>query len=394
MAAAGRVMGTACTARGWSTMNTAVSGLAGLVRARAVLGALFLLVQPDHPSWAEQAAKAPQPPSPRVQLLQQLDQDRVILRRPSYNYAPSIIHDADLYHLYWCGGVAGDFILHSQAASLAGPWHAAASDRPSSFDVALSPTKSPRDFDGLHTCDPNVIKVGSTYYLYYSGEASEGALTAVGVAASRDGVHFTRQNDGVPIVTASRTNTAYVTTHLTYGAGQPAALFIAPYVYLSFTDSTAAGANKGNGAGQIALRSVDPRFESGVQELTQQGWQGREPGHHTGEYSFLESFGLDWGYDKQTGMIVAVSDRIAKRASLYFLDPTTLATRATADMALSWHEGPALLTEADKSLASRASCETLTASVLAAQGESASPASWNALAYSRATFSVVSFCQR
>jgi hypothetical protein len=376
------------------TMNRFRRGIAGLIRARPVLAALFFLVQLHHPSLAQQADTAPQVPSPQVNLLKQLDQDRIILRRTSYNYAPSIIHDAELYHLYWCGGVAGDFILHAQAASLAGPWHAASSDKPSSFDVALSPTKSPRDFDGLHTCDPNVIKVGSTYFLYYSGEASEGVLTAVGVAASPDGVHFTRQNDGVPIVTASLTNPAYAKTHLTYGAGQPAAVFVAPYVYLSFTDSTAAGANKGNGAGQIAIRSVDPRFKTGVQERTQQGWQARDPGHHTGEYAFLESFGLDWGYDKQTGMIVAVSDRTAKRASLYFLDPTSLATRATADLALSWHEGPALLTEADKSLAYRTSCETLTASVLAAEGDSDSPGSWNALAYSRAEFSVGPLCKR
>ena len=48
-------------------------------------------------------------------LIEQSVRDRLVLHRGSYNYGPAIIHDGAIYHLYWCGGVAGDYILHSTA---------------------------------------------------------------------------------------------------------------------------------------------------------------------------------------------------------------------------------------------------------------------------------------
>ena len=336
------------------------------------------------------------PSMPRAQtravlgLTQQLFTDRALVRRGSYNYAPAVIHDAAGYHMYWCGGVAGDYILHRQAPTLHGPWVS------SSFwhadDVALQPTGHAADFDALHTCDPNVLKLGERYYLYYTGEQVDGGLSTIGVAVSADAVHFERVGAGRPIVTPAETNVDWAAHHLTYGAGQPAAVYVAPYVYLSFTDSTGGGANPINGAGQFVLRSRDPAFAAGVEELTARGWAPRAPGEHTAEYSILESFGIDLAYDRSSGLLVAVSDRTRGHTMVVVLEPGTFRTLATSDLALDWREGPGLAAEADKSLAPRPACEALTLQVFAAQGASDDPFSWHAIATSAATFALVGAC--
>ena len=229
--------------------------------------------------------------------LETIAHDVTVLTRKSYNYAPAVIHDGGLYHLYWCAGVAGDYVLHAEAPDLRGPWHGADKQ---DYDQALAPSGSPDRFDGQHACDPNVLKVIGKFYLYYGGlPRADGGLTAIGVAVSDDAVHFARLDGGNPIVTAARTNPAWQKSKLTYGAGQPAAVFVAPYVYLSFSDSTGAGANPINGAGQFVLRSKDPSFAGGVQEFTGRGWADRPFGRHTAEHSILESFGIDWAYDSR-----------------------------------------------------------------------------------------------
>jgi hypothetical protein len=260
--------------------------------------------------------------------------------------------------------------------------------RPNSYDVALQPTGSPSTFDGLHTCDPNVIKVGDTYYMYYGGSAAEGALTAIGVAQSKDGIHFERMNDGQPIVTASRTNAAYKDRGLTYGAGQPAVLYRRPYFYLSFTDSTGSGANPENGAGQFHLRSADPAFQAGVEEWTRSGWAGRASGRYPSEFSYLESFGLDWMLDPQSGTIVAASNRWAGKTTLYILDADTFMVVASADLATRWREGPALIAQSDKSAPPRKACDDpLPIGVVTAEGPSENPWTWD-LAVSMGIFTM------
>jgi hypothetical protein len=47
---------------------------------------------------------------------------------------------------------------------------------PDSFEVALRPTESPRNFEAPHACDPNVIRAGGRYYLYYGGAGKDGAV--------------------------------------------------------------------------------------------------------------------------------------------------------------------------------------------------------------------------
>ncbi len=325
-----------------------------------------------------------------LQLTHQVLTDRTLIQRGSYNYAPAVIHDGSRFHMYWCGGVAGDFILHRQASTLDGPW--VSSSLWHADDVSLQPTGKAADFDARHTCDPNVLKIGDRYYLYYTGEQVDGGLSAIGVAVGTDAVHFERIGTDRPIVTPAETNRDWAAHHLTYGAGQPAAVYVAPYVYLAFTDSTGGGANPFNGAGQFVLRSRDPTFGAGVEELTAKGWAARAPGRHTAEYAVLESFGIDLAYDAMTNLLVAVSDSARDRTTVALLEPGTFRTLATGDLALRWREGPGLAAEADKSLAPRPACDALTLQVFAAQGPSDDPFSWHAIGTSAATFALAGAC--
>ncbi len=331
--------------------------------------------------------------NPAFAPLQTIAHDVTVLTRQSYNYAPAVIHDAGLYHLYWCAGVAGDYVLHAQALDLHGPWHGADKQ---DFDQVMAPSGSPDRFDGQHACDPNVLKVAGKFYLYYGGlPRPNSGLTAIGVAVSNDAVHFTRLNDGNPIVTAAKTNLAWEKTKLTYGAGQPAAVYLAPYVYLSFSDSTGAGANPVNGAGQFLLRSKDPSFAGGVQEFSGRGWEDRAFGRHTAEHSILESFGIDWAYDAATDTLVTVTDRAAGETTVLALDPRSFRTLATGSVRLDWREGPALVANADKSMAARPVCGTMDVAVFAASGASAAdPFTWHALQYSEETLAMGGLCRR
>jgi hypothetical protein len=326
-------------------------------------------------------------PKPTLELVQQPIADRLILKRQSYDYAPAVIHDGAIYRLYWCAGVAGDFILYAEAGDPSGPWHSSQSEQPNSFDVALRPTGSPDNFDGLHTCDPNVIKVGGRYYLYYGGAAKDGAMTAIGVAASADGIHFARLNEGRPIVRPALTNPHYAMSHLTYGAGQPAVLYRAPYFYLSFTDSTGGGANPDNGAGQFLMRSTEPTFQEGAQEWTGTEWANRMPGQHTAAFSYLESFGLDWMYDAPTDQIIVASDRVTGEVTLYLLDPENFSVRASGALPTQWREGPALIAQSDRTTPARSNCGSIDIGVVVAEGPKPDPWTWD-LALSKGNFSI------
>ena len=330
---------------------------------------------------------------PALHATKSIAHDVTVLTRQSYNYAPAVIRDGAHYHLYWCAGVAGDYVLHAEASDLRGPWHGAGK---SGYDQAIAPSGSPDKFDGQHACDPNVLKVAGKFYLYYGGlPHPNSGLTAIGVAVSDDAVHFTRLNDGNPIVTAAKTNPAWETSKLTYGAGQPAAVYLAPYVYLSFSDSTGAGTNPINGAGQFVLRSKDPSFAGGVQEFTGRGWADRPFGRHTAEHSILESFGIDWAYDAATDTLVTATDRTAGETTLLALEPRTFRTLATGSVPIDWREGPGLVAQADKTMAARPLCGTMDIAVFAAAGASAAdPFSWHSLQYSEEDVAMGGLCAR
>jgi predicted GH43/DUF377 family glycosyl hydrolase len=70
---------------------------------------------------------------------------------------------------------------------------------PAAGNPVLRPTASTvLDSDGVD--DPALTKVGSTYYMWYSGTAEDGAGPALFLATSSDGTTWTRANGGNPVL--------------------------------------------------------------------------------------------------------------------------------------------------------------------------------------------------
>ncbi|TVT29926.1 beta-xylosidase, partial [Amycolatopsis rhizosphaerae] len=183
-----------------------------------------------------------------------------------YNYGPTVMIDGGRTRMWWCSqypnaGPPGDDIIYGEAASVDGPFTGPGGGVP---PAVLS--GNPGQFDGAHTCDPSVVKVNGTYYLYYTGAAGDHALgNAIGLATSADGITWTRSPG--PIVTPSHD----VHRDNLYGAGQPSVVFLDGWFYLMFTDTTGRAAGW-NGAGQFVLRAKDPSFSSDVEALGDKGF--------------------------------------------------------------------------------------------------------------------------
>jgi len=206
-----------------------------------------------------------------------------------YNYAPSVLLDGGRYRMWWCSqlGVAnppGDDILLAESTSMDGPFRG-----PDGRGGTPVFSGSAARFDAMHTCDPSVVKVGGTYYLYYTGAAGAHAHgNAIGLATSTDGRVWTRANGGRPLVTAARD----VKRDNTYGAGQPSVIYLAGLFYLMFTDTTGQASGR-NGAGQFVLRSPDPAFTRDVEALSPAGFRP-VPDTSARFRSVVDAFSADW----------------------------------------------------------------------------------------------------
>ncbi|WP_306999449.1 glycoside hydrolase family protein [Amycolatopsis thermophila] len=185
-----------------------------------------------------------------------------------YNYGPTLMSDGGTTRMWWCSQYPGalppgDDVLYAESGSLDGPFTGPGGSVP---PAVLS--GNPGQFDGVHACDPSVIRVDGTYYLYYTGAAGDHALgNSIGLATSTDGITWQRAGGGRPIVDPAHD------THRDnlYGVGQPSAVYLDGWFYLMFTDTTGLAAGW-NGAGQFVLRSTDPAFGSNVEALSEAGF--------------------------------------------------------------------------------------------------------------------------
>ncbi len=301
--------------------------------------------------------------------------------RTLYDYQPSVLKDGSLYRMWWCGGVAGDHIVYAQATTLGGPW-----STPSSV---FQPTYTPGTFDEQHVCDPTVIKVGATYYMFYGAAEADGhpgviPITRIGVASSPNGITWTRLNNGQPIVSPARGPghpdfPALQGANRAYGAGQPTVAYVNNRFYLMFTDSTGYGSATIGGAGQFVLRSGDPTFKINVEELTGPGvFSPYTPAAHT-SWAFMWAFGLDWQYVTETDSFaiaeVGGPSQNQIRVSLY--DSSLSRKEGEVWMDGSWNEGPGLVSSADRRSLPGATCGNVKFDIMRAVGSPSSVNTWD-----------------
>jgi hypothetical protein len=233
-----------------------------------------------------------------------------------YNYAPSVLEVDGQYRMWWCSQLPGvprpgDQILYATSASPNGPFTG-----PDGAPADEVFGNGPTGFDSLHTCDPSVIAVNGTYYLYYTGTSNpDGNDNAIGLATSIDGVHWTRANGGTPIVSAA----GDVHGANAYGAGQPSALYLNGWFYLLFTDTTGAASGRAGG-GQFVLRSTDPTFTNSVQALGANGFTTVASATTARLRSVLDATTSDWMWVDALNAFAIAADTAATGTTITFWD--------------------------------------------------------------------------
>ncbi|TCP46269.1 hypothetical protein EV191_11466 [Tamaricihabitans halophyticus] len=260
-----------------------------------------------------------------------------------YNYGPTVMLDGGKTRMWWCSQLGsakppGDDVLYAEAETVNGPF-----DAPGVGKSQPVLSGNPGGFDGMHTCDPSTIKVGDTYYLYYTGaEGDHDFGNQIGLATSKNGIDWERANDGRPIVSPSGDRPV----RKSYGAGQPAALYLDGWFYLMFTDTTGAAAGW-NGAGQFVLRAKDPTFQDGVQALGRDGFADTASGSERRDRAIVDAFSADWMWVEQLDAF-AIAHQTDGGTTLTFWDREF--TRNPYEQVLipgPWREGPGLVRQPD-----------------------------------------------
>jgi hypothetical protein len=258
-----------------------------------------------------------------------------------YNYGPTVMVDGGTTRMWWCSQYPtaqppGDDILYGESASLDGPFTGPGGSAP---PAVLS--GNPGQFDGAHTCDPSVIRVDGTYYLYYTGAAGDHALgNAIGLTTSTDGLTWTRANG--PIVGPSHD----VHRDNLYGVGQPSVVYLDGWFYLMFTDTTGRDAGW-NGAGQFLLRAKDPTFATGVESLTDKGFAAASNTSAPRTTSVVDAFSADLEWvDALDAFAIAHETDDGTTVTFWNRDFTAHPYRALV-IPGTWREGPGLVRRPD-----------------------------------------------
>jgi hypothetical protein len=271
-----------------------------------------------------------------------------VIVRSSYDYAPSILKDGSLYRMWWCGGVAGDHVMYAESTSLDSGWSTPVS--------AFTPTYVFGTFDEQHTCDPSVIRVGGTWYLYYSAAEAEGhpgvtPITRIGLATSTNGVTWTRANSGLPIISPRQPGLGG------YGAGQQTVTYVNGLFYIRFTDTTGL-----DGPGQYIMRSPEPTFQSAVEEFRGPGiFNAYSAATHTSNMFFAShssGYSSDMQYIDATDQF-AMADAPADnqiRISLYNSQLSRKEGEVFINLTASWQEGPGIVSSPDRHAVPSPSC--------------------------------------
>ncbi len=255
-----------------------------------------------------------------------------------YNYAPTLLLEGGKHRMWWCSqlGAAlpgGDDVLYAESAGAGGTF--AAPDGNPSVPVLSGSTAG---FDAMHTCDPSVIKVDGTYYLYYTGAERDNHAngSSIGVATSKDGITWTRAGHAIagPSHDVLRDNT--------YGAGQQSALWLDGWFYLMFTDTTGEAAGW-NGAGQFVLRSKDPLFGTGVQALGPAGFTPVDGTRSKRTRSVVDAFSADWMFVGALQAFVIAHSTDHGTTLTFWNKDFTAKPHPPVHIPGPWREGPGLV---------------------------------------------------
>jgi hypothetical protein len=152
----------------------------------------------------------------------------VMLTKPNYDYAPSVMNDNGIYRMWWCGlkqSSQGDAIWYATSTNAIN-W--------STPQQVLTATPNSQESNGQatgHTCDPSVVKVNGTFYMYYTSAGLSGGNNQIFLATSTNGVNWTKRtvNEAITPVIPLVNKTG------SYGIGQSVVFFLNGRFYQYYT---------------------------------------------------------------------------------------------------------------------------------------------------------------
>jgi hypothetical protein len=226
-----------------------------------------------------------------------------------------------------------------------------------------------------------VVVANGTYYLYYGGFPIAGApptqVTAVGLATSPDGFNFQRVSSQ-PIIWPARSTAGLMNV---YGAGQPSVIFVDNMFYLAYTDTTgvgSAGPGAISGAGIFVLRSFDPQFKTGVEELGPNGFAAYNTATHT-HFPIVQAYTVDWAYSDALDRFVLASDQ-SLEALLYVFDHNLQLVQSGLGIGGLSNDGPGIAALPNRHLPAGSACNSSPVDIMRAVSDNTGntgPYSWD-----------------
>jgi predicted GH43/DUF377 family glycosyl hydrolase len=143
---------------------------------------------------------------------------------------PCVIKEGDTYRMWLSGGGIDKVRIYEARSNDGENW-----------DINKRPQLEPgRGWESMAVETPSVVKVGSTYHMYYTGYEKQFSFD-IGHATSRDGVNWTKDRNNPVIQRASRPNEwGWITV------AEPAITHVNGTFYLYYTMVRCRSGNEGN----------------------------------------------------------------------------------------------------------------------------------------------------
>ena len=151
--------------------------------------------------------------------------EKTAIQHPGYDYAPTVLVENETYRMWWCGAApAGNpYVDHL--------WTADSVDGLNWSNTQIAMTPNPLAL----VSDPSVVKVGTTYYMFFTGTSDpQGTANEIYLATSVDGRSWKKYpNDLNPkAILALKAPTG------SYGIGQPSVIYRKNRFWMYYTDTT------------------------------------------------------------------------------------------------------------------------------------------------------------